>query len=964
MKKFELLKFNVKESTSAHQHISISVFQRKMALLNILLLITFQLLAQPFNLKDKIPFDPATSKGVLSNGLTYYVKSNSTPKNRAEMMLVVSAGSVEEDDDQQGLAHFCEHMSFNGTKNFPKNDLIKYFESIGMEFGPEINAYTSFDETVYMLRVPLDKEEYIQKGLQVLYDWSCQVTDSDDGINKERGVIHEEWRSGRGAQERMMNKWLPVFLYKSKYAERLPIGKMSIVDNCKPEVLRRFRHDWYRPDLQAVIVVGDFDQQKMVDMIKKKFAAIPKKANERKEETYPIPNHKETLIKITTDKEATYSSASVYIKHPMIIDETVGGYRESMLHSLYNQMINLRLSEITQQENPPFVSAQSGYGGLIGPSDVYTSSVTAHPGKIPEGLKALLIETERVKKFGFTESELERNKTAMLKSMETAYNERDKRESMDRAEEYSRNFLMRKEPVPGIEKEFEYYQEFMPGIKLEEVNALAKKWITDENRVVVITAPEKAGVAVPTEEEIRTLLDEVQKMNITAYNDEVSKEPLMKTIPVPGKIVSEKKLREVDAVELTLSNGSKVVMKSTDFKDDEILFTAYAPGGTSLYPQSDDVSASFASTIMDLSGIADFKLTTLQKMLAGKQVSVSPFINMLTQGFNGTSNVSDLETLFQLTNLYFTNPRFDESAFSSYIAKMRSQLDNKEVSPERSFSDTLRVVSANYHPRMRPLTKEMLNEAKFTRIELIDKERFGNPGEFIYFFVGKIDTVKIKPMIEKYLASLPSTGKKEHWKDLGIRKPNGIVEKMVVKGTEPKSIQYILFHGPIDYNSKNLIELDALAKILTTRLLESIREDKSSVYYIGAEPGFNRWPVPEYTMTIYYGTAPEKLKELKESVFATINDLITNGPKPDEVAKAREKIKRERETQLRENSFWEATLKTYYLNRNGDFKTYPEFGPVVEHLTSDALKIAASHYFGFKNYISVALKPEAGVKEK
>jgi zinc protease len=424
---------------------------RKFTLLNFLLLLAIQLFPQPFSLRSYIPFDSTVNKGVLNNGLTYYVKSNSTPKNRAELMMVVSAGSIEEDDDQQGLAHFCEHMSFNGTKNFPKDALIKYFESIGMEFGPEINAYTSFDETVYMLKVPLDKEEYIQKGLQVLYDWACQVTDSGDEINKERGVIHEEWRSGRGASERMMNQWLPVFLHNSKYAERLPIGKMSIVDNCNPKVLRRFRNDWYRPDLEAIIVVGDFDQQKMVNMIRKKFSAIPTMQNERKEETFPIPEHKETLIKIVTDKEATYSTASFYVKHPMIIDETIGDYRNLIIHSLYNQMISERLSELTQEANPPFVSAQSGYGGLIGPSDVYSSTMIAHPGKIVSGLKALLIENERIKKFGFTDGELERTKKALLKSMETSYNERDKRESINLADEYSRNFLMRKEPVPGIE---------------------------------------------------------------------------------------------------------------------------------------------------------------------------------------------------------------------------------------------------------------------------------------------------------------------------------------------------------------------------------------------------------------------------------------------------------------------------------------------------------------------------------
>lgn len=924
----------------------------------LLVLLSLQLHGQQISLKEKIPFDPATSKGFLANGLTYYVKSNSTPKNRAEMMLVVSAGSVLEDDDQQGLAHFCEHMSFNGTKNFPKDQLVKYFESIGMEFGPEINAYTSFDETVYMLRVPLDKEEFIQKGLQVIYDWSCQVTDDDEEINKERGVVHEEWRGGRGAQERMMNQWLPVYLFKSKYAKRLPIGQMSVVDNFKPAVLKRFRHDWYRPDLQAVIIVGDFDQKKMVELVKQKFSSIPKRTTERKKENFPIPGHKETLVKIVTDKEATFSSAALHIKHPMEVEQTVGDYRNLIKKALFNRMMNQRLHELTQQENPPFVSGYSGYGGLVGPSDEYSSSTVAHPGKIMEGFKALLIENERVRKFGFTEGELKRAKSAMMKSMETAYNERDKRESIDRAEEYSRNFLMRKEPVPGIEKEFEYYKVFMPGIDLTEINALSKKWMTDQNRVVIITAPQKTGIIVPKEEEVRGLLARIDTMNITPYKDESSDNPLMKTKPVPGKIISKRSIPEVQAVELTLSNGAKVVLKKTDFKEDEILFTAYGKGGASLYPQSDDVSASLASNVMAMSGIADFKLTDLEKMLSGKEVSVSPFINMLTQGFDGSSSVSDIETLFELVHLYFTNPRFDKAAFSSYLSKLKSQLDNKEVSPERAFSDTFRVVSANYHPRMRPLTKEMLKEADFSRIEQIAKERFSDPGEFKFFFVGNIDTVKFYPLVEQYLASLPSKSLNENWRDLGIRKPDGVIEKTVLKGSEPKSIQYILFHGQMDYNTRNLIQLDALGKILTTKLLESIREEKSSVYYIGAEPGLNRWPVSEYTMTIYYGTSPDKLAELKQSIFEDVKELISKGPAQDEVNKAREKIKRERETNLRENSYWQATLKSYYLNRNADFSLFKQFDKEVDQLSVESVKAMAAKVFDFNDYISVALKPE------
>lgn len=937
---------------------------KKLSFTFLLIWMAVQLFAQPFKLSDPIPFNPSTSKGVLKNGLTYYVKSNSTPRNRAEMMLVVSAGSVLEDPDQPGIAHFCEHMSFNGTKNFPKNELIKYFESIGMEFGPEINAYTNFDETVYMVKVPLDKEEYTLKGLQVLYDWASQVTDSDEEINKERGVIHEEWRGGQGAQQRMMNQWLPVFLKNSKYAERLPIGKMEVIDKCKPEVLRRFRNDWYRPDLEAIIVVGDFDQSKMVKLITDKFSAIPAKQNPRKKEEFAIPGHKETLVKIVTDKEATNSSASFYIKHPMIIDLTVNGYRNSILYNLYNQMINLRLAELTQKENPPFVMGQAGYGGLIGPSDVYTAMAIAHPGKIKEGLKAVLIEIERVRKFGFTQSELDRNKNAMLKSMESAYNERDKRESMSIAEEYSRNFLLRKEPVPGIEKEFEYYKAFIPAITLEEVNALSKKWITNDNRVVVVTAPDLATTPVPDGMTIRNILSEVQQQNLEGYADETTAEPLMKTIPLPGKITGNKKIREVDATEWTLSNGSKVVIKQTDFRDDEILFTGYSLGGWSLYPQSDNVSASFAATIMDMSGIDGFKLTTLQKMLAGKEVSVTPVIKMLTQGLEGSSNIADLETLFQLINLYFTHPRFDESAFSSYITRMRSQLENKDVSPERAFADTFRFVSSNYHPRMKPLTKEMLNEAKFPRIEQICKERFSNPGAFTYFFVGKIDTLKFKPLVEKYLASLNAGKKVEKWVDLGVRKPKGVVEKIVHKGKESKSIQYIQFHGKLNYNTKEILEVDALSKILTTRLLESIREDKSSVYSIGAQPGINKLPVSEYDMTIYYGTSPEKLKELKASVFSIIKDLIANGPKPDEVDKAREKMKRERETNLRENNFWTMTLKSYYLNCNGDFKTFGDFDPVIKGITPQTLKSAASRIFDFKNLISIALMPEETVKTK
>ena len=606
------------------------------------------------NLHDLLPTDPKVSKGVLANGMTYYVRANSTPKNRADLFLVVKAGSVDEDDDQLGLAHFAEHMAFNGTKNYPKHDLINYLESLGMEFGPEINANTSFDETVYMIKVPLDSIQYMDKGLQVLYDWAAQVTDSDDEIEKERGVIHEEWRSGRGADERMMQKWMPVALYHSKYADRLPIGKMEVVDHCAPELLHRFRKDWYRPDLEAVIIVGDFDQKDMVEQVKTIFSKIPEPKNPRKKVFFDIPDHKETLVKVATDKEAQYAEALIFYMHPLEKTKTLGDYRRTIVEGLYNAMINNRLAELTQKENPPFLMANSSYSELVGPKDTYSSMAICPNGKIESGIKAVLTENERVLKYGFTQTELERQKVAMLTSVENMYNEREKQKSISYAEEYQRNFLMTEEPIPGIENEYQYYKTFIPEIKLEEVNALAPQWITKENRVVILTAPQVEGVKIPSEADLLNYMKEVEDSTIQAYADVVLNQPLIPVEPKEGSIVSVRKIDLVDAEEWTLSNGAKVVVKSTDFKDDEILFSAYSLGGRSLYGQKDDVSTELAPEIMDESGLGSFDRITLEKLLSGKTVSVSPFITDLREGFTGSSSVKDLTSLLQIVYMDFT----------------------------------------------------------------------------------------------------------------------------------------------------------------------------------------------------------------------------------------------------------------------------------------------------------------------
>lgn len=924
----------------------------------VFLLSTLLLSAQEnIELNAPIPLDPQVSKGTLENGMTYYVRANDEPQNRAELMLVVKVGSVDEDEDQLGLAHFAEHMAFNGTENFPKHELVNYFESIGMEFGPEINAYTSFDETVYMLKVPLDSAVYMEKGLQVLYDWASRITDSDEEIENERGVIVEEERGGRSANFRMQQQWLPVFLHNSKYADRLPIGDLDIIQNAPPENLRRFRDDWYRPGLQAVIVVGDFDQQKMVERVKEKFSQIPAKKDPRPKEYYEIPDHDETLVSIATDKEAQYPVAFVFYKHPLEKSETLGDYRESILHSLYNVMINSRLAEKTQEAEPPFIVGQSSFTELFGPKSVYQSVAVCQSGKIKEGLKAVLLENERVKQYGFTESELERQKKALLNQIEKVYNERDKQKSINYANEYKRNFLMTEEPIPGIENEYEYYKMFLPDIKLEEVNSLAEKWVTGKNRVVVITAPEIEGMEVPDKEDVFALLTEVEETELEPYEDAVSDTPLLSEKPNGSSVVNEKPLEKVDAVEWTLRNGAKVIVKQTDFKDDEILFSAWSPGGKSLYGAEDEVSADYTTSIMAMSGIANFDKITLDKMMADKVFSLSPYISDLREGFSGNSSVNDLETMLQMVYLYFTRPRFDETSFQAYMTRMKGILANKAASPEAAFQDTLTAVMANYNERAMPETVETLEKADFNRINEIGKERFRNAADFTFFFVGNVDMETLKPLVEQYIGGLPYFDNTEEWRNLNIDPPSGVVEKLVEKGQEEKSLQYIAFHGDFDYSSKNAIELDAVGRILSTRLLEVIREDKSSVYSIRAMPSSSKYPEEEYSVGIYYGTSPDKLEELKKAVFAEIRDFAENGPSDEELAKAKEKLLREREISLRENNFWLSILSNTYYLKDGDFSSFGTFDEIVEGITTESIQKAFKKYFDFNNYVSVALKP-------
>ncbi len=914
------------------------------------------LLAQ-MGLNDKLPFDKSVAHGTLENGMEYYVKSNAHPENRAELTLIVKAGSILEDEDQLGLAHFNEHMAFNGTKNFPKNELVNYLESTGMKFGAEVNAYTTFDETVYGITIAMDNEEMLNKGLLVLHDWAYLVSFDDDEIEAERGVIHEEWRMGQGAQDRMTRKTFPVMFNNSRYANRLPIGTMEVVDHCEHDALRRFYRDWYRPDLMAVVVVGDFDQAVMEQKVKELFSKIPAKENPRERKYFDIPDHEETLVAVATDPEAMIPVIQIMTKFPVDNIVTVADYREQMIASLISSMLSNRLRELTLLENPPFMQAFSGYTSLLGPKSAFMSLSIAQNNDIMGAMEAVVKENQRAKQHGFTATELEREKSSMLKEVEKQYNERNKRESSSLVNEYKTHFLPPHSPVPGIEFEYDLYKKYIPEITLEEVNAKMKSFIKKENTVIVAMLPEKEGVTIPTEEELLAKYNEFNNIEVEPYVDVVVDKPLLAQMPTAKPVVKSSVDKKMDYTVWEFENGVRVLLKQTDFKDDEILFHAKSYGGSSLYQQKDDISADIAAAVSRESGIGDFDRTELEKYLSDKNVSLNAYIGETTEGLSGSCSPSDLETMLQMIYLSFTKPRVTESAFNSYINKTKAMLENQMNNPEAVWQNTIRTTMSNNHPRHRVLTPELLDEASYKRINYIVKSRFGDPGNFTFYFVGNINPETVKPMFEKYLGGLPKVNREETYVDLGVDAPTGVVDKPVFKGHDPKSMVVVNFHGDMEYTVKNRLELDAVAKVLSTKLLEELREKKGGVYTIGAYPSASRIPDEEYEITVFFSCDPERLEELTEGLFDEIEKLQKNGPSDVDLNKVIQKETRELETNLKENRFWLNQLDEFE-NGTMSAKDIEKYQKMIDELSKEAIQKAAVKYFDKNNYIRVALQPE------
>ena len=911
------------------------------------------------DLSQVMPVDPNVKIGRLSNGLTYYIRHNSLPEKRVELRLVVNAGSVLEDDDQQGLAHFMEHMNFNGTKRFPKNELVSYLQSIGVEFGADLNAYTSFDETVYILPVPTDKPGLVDKGLQILEDWAHNALLDPAEIEKERGVVIEEWRLSRGADERMMKQTLPVQYRGSKYAERLPIGTKEILDHFSYDALKRFYTDWYRPDLQAVIVVGDIDVKDMEQKIKTIFGAIPAQPSPRKRETFSVPDHTETLLVVAKDKETALPSVELLFKKEPQPDTSIGDYCRHINRLLFTGMLNNRFRELRLKSNPPFLTASANYGNSYARTkDAYQLFANSSDTGMGRTLYALLQENRRVLLYGFTLSEFDLQKKQLQSFYDRLFSEREKEESFRYADEYANNFLIN-EPIPGIEWEYDFVKQYIASVKLEEVNKLAKQWITKDNMVVTLNAPDKANVKIPPAEDLNAVLAAVDVAIIEPYKEKVLPASLVDAEKIKaGKISSSKTDDDLQITTIKLSNGATVILKATNFKNDEIMFRAFSKGGHSLVKDADYFSASNAAAIVTQSGVGNFSAIDLGNMLKGKNTNLSPNITLYSEGFNGNTIPKETETLLQLIHLYFTSPRKDPDAFASYKTRQKQLYANLAANPQIYFSSEFQKMMTQNHPRAGGLPKpEDFDKINLDRSIQIYKERFANAGDFTFLFVGSFDETIIKPLLEKYIGSLPSVTKKETFKDLGIRPPSGKVDKVITKGADPKSLVSLVFTSPVPYNTTDGYALRSLADVMDIKLIEKLREEKGGVYGVSTFGSISKIPYSYSSFSISFPCAPENADTLSKAAIDELRKIITSGVSMEDLEKVKEQQKRKLEVDIRQNQFWINNLfDAYYLGNNpADILMKQKQS---QNLTSKIIQDAAKKYINLNNYIRATLKPD------
>lgn len=869
-----------------------------------------------------LPVDKNVRIGQLDNGLTYYIRHNKLPENRAEFYIAQKVGSILEEPQQRGLAHFLEHMAFNGTKNFPGDDkglgVIPWCETVGIKFGTNLNAYTSIDETVYNIsNAPIDRTGVLDSCLLILHDWSNYILLKDDEIDKERGVIREEWRSRNSGILRVYTDLLPTIYQGDKYADCMPIGSIDVINNFPYKDIRDYYHKWYRPDLQGIVIVGDIDVDTVEAKLKAVFADVQKPVNPAERTYYPVADNKEPIVAIGTDKEVDDPSIEIYFKQDATPDSeknNVGYLASQYMTSMISSMLDARLSELVQSANPPFTRASSDYSDFFvaKTKEAFALSASSKADGIETALKTLLQETERARRFGFTESEYARARANYLQSLESAYNEREKTKHGSYVREYVQNFL-NGEPIPGIEAKYAMMNQLAPNIPLQAMNMVMQQLVPDSNQVVIIAGPAKEGLKYPTKEEVISLLKGMKDLDLQAYVDKVSDEPLMKEAPKGGKIISEKEGDIYGSTKLVLSNGVTVYVKKTDFKADEIRMKGTSLGGKSIFPDKDALNFAVMDNVIAVGGLGNFSQVDLTKVLAGKKVSVNAGLGATTENVFGTCSPKDFETMMQLTYLTFTAPRKDAEAFESFKNRMKAQLESAQANPLSSINDSLQKAMYNNHPRVVMMKPEMVDQIDYDRILEMYNDRFKDASDFTFYFVGNIDLETAKPLIAEYLGALPAINRKETFKDTKMSIRKGVYKNEYAKEQQtPTATIVFLYSGKAPYTLKNDILLSFATQVLDMVYTEEVREKEGGTYGVNCYGDLQKYPKEQLLLQIVFQTDPAKKDKLAGIVVDELKKLAAEGPSDVHLQKVKEYMLKKYADNQKENGYWMNNLNDYF----------------------------------------------------
>lgn len=869
-----------------------------------------------------LPVDKNVRIGQLDNGLTYYIRHNKLPENRAEFYIAQKVGSILEEPQQRGLAHFLEHMAFNGTKNFPGDDkglgVIPWCETVGIKFGTNLNAYTSIDETVYNIsNAPIDRTGVLDSCLLILHDWSNYILLKDDEIDKERGVIREEWRSRNSGMLRVYTDLLPTIYQGDKYADCMPIGSIDVINNFPYKDIRDYYHKWYHPDLQGIVIVGDIDVDTVEAKLKAVFADVQKPVNPAERTYYPVADNKEPIVAIGTDKEVDDPSIEIYFKQDATPDSeknNVGYLASQYMTSMISSMLNARLSELVQSANPPFTRASSYYSDFFvaKTKEAFALSASSKADGIETALKTLLQETERARRFGFTESEYARARANYLQSLESAYNEREKTKHGSYVREYVQSFL-NGEPIPGIEAEYAMMNQLAPNIPLQAMNMVMQQLVPDSNQVVIIAGPAKEGLKYPTKEEVINLLKGMKDLDLQAYVDKVSDEPLMKEAPKGGKIISEKEGDIYGSTKLVLSNGVTVYVKKTDFKADEIRMKGTSLGGKSIFPDKDALNFAVMDNVIAVGGLGNFSQVDLTKVLAGKKVSVNAGLGATTENVFGTCSPKDFETMMQLTYLTFTAPRKDAEAFESFKNRMKAQLESAQANPLSSINDSLQKAMYNNHPRVVMMKPEMVDQIDYDRILEMYNDRFKDASDFTFYFVGNIDLETAKPLIAEYLGALPAINRKETFKDTKMSIRKGVYKNEYAKEQQtPTATIVFLYSGRAPYTLKNDILLSFATQVLDMVYTEEVREKEGGTYGVNCFGDLQKYPKEQLLLQIVFQTDPAKKDKLAGIVVDELKKLAAEGPSDVHLQKVKEYMLKKYADNQKENGYWMNNLNDYF----------------------------------------------------